>query len=180
MSQHADSPLPPTRRAFFLAAAQLGLASLATATATATVIGARALGAQPAPSRAAAGAALPPMTVYKDPNCGCCAEWVSHVRKAGFVVTVRDTADMSSVKASFGVPSALESCHTARVGAYAIEGHVPADLIQKLLREQPVARGLAVPGMPQGSPGMEQGAPKDAYEVLLFDKAGKTRVFASR
>lgn len=180
MSQHADSPLPPTRRAFFLAAAQLGLASFATAAATATVIGARALGAQPAPTRAAAAAALPPMTVYKDPNCGCCAEWVSHVRKAGFVVTVRDTADMSSVKASFGVPSALESCHTARVGAYAIEGHVPADLIQKLLREQPVARGLAVPGMPQGSPGMEQGAAKDAYEVLLFDKAGKTRVFATR
>ncbi len=180
MSQHADSPLPPTRRAFFLAAAQLGLASFATATAAATVIGTRSLGAQPAATRTAAGVALPPMTVYKDPNCGCCAEWVSHVRKAGFVVTVRDTADMSSVKASFGVPSALESCHTARVGAYAIEGHVPADLIQKLIREKPVARGLAVPGMPQGSPGMEQGAPKDAYEVLLFDKAGKTRVFASR
>lgn len=181
MSQYPDSPLPPTRRAFFLAAAQLGLASLATATATATatVVGTKALGAQPAPKRAAA-AALPPMTVYKDPNCGCCTEWVSHVRKAGFVVTVRDTADMSSVKASFGVPSALESCHTARVGTYAIEGHVPADLIQKLLREQPVARGLAVPGMPQGSPGMEQGAPKDAFDVLLFDKAGKTRVFASR
>ena len=178
MSQHADSPLPPTRRAFFLAAAQLGLASFATA--AATVIGTRSLGAQPAATRTAAGVALPPMTVYKDPNCGCCAEWVSHVRKAGFVVTVRDTADMSSVKASFGVPSALESCHTARVGAYAIEGHVPADLIQKLIREKPVARGLAVPGMPQGSPGMEQGAPKDAYEVLLFDKAGKTRVFASR
>lgn len=182
MSQHADSSLPPTRRAFLLAAGQLGLASLATV--VATVAGAKALGAQPAPKRSAVGAApgtaLPPMTVYKDPNCGCCTEWVSHVRKAGFVVTVRDTADMSSVKASFGVPSALESCHTARVGAYAIEGHVPADLIQKLLREQPVARGLAVPGMPQGSPGMEQGAPKDAYDVLLFDKAGKTRVFASR
>lgn len=174
MSQHADIPLPPNRRAFLLAAAQLGLASLA------TVVGAKALVAQPAPKRAVAGAPLPPMTVYKDPNCGCCAEWVSHVRKAGFVVTVRDTADMASVKASFGVPSALESCHTARVGAYAIEGHVPADLIQKLLRDQPVARGLAVPGMPQGSPGMEQGAPKDAYDVLLFDKTGKTRVFASR
>jgi hypothetical protein len=182
MSQHADSTRPPTRRGFFLAAAQLGLASFA------TVIGTRALGAQSAATRvakwaaerAATDVALPPMTVYKDPNCGCCTEWVSHVRKAGFVVTVRDTADMSSVKASFGVPSALESCHTARVGSYAIEGHVPADLIQRLLREQPVARGLAVPGMPQGSPGMEQGAPKDAYEVLLFDKAGKTRVFASR
>ena len=174
MSQHADFPQPPNRRAFLLTAAQLGVASLA------TVVGARVLDAQPAPKRAVASAALPPMTVYKDPNCGCCTEWVGHVRKAGFVVTVRDTADMASVKASFGVPSALESCHTARVGAYAIEGHVPADLIQKLLREQPVARGLAVPGMPMGSPGMEQGSQKDAYDVVLFDKAGKTRVYASR
>ena len=174
MSQNLHSSVPPNRRAFLFVAAQLGVASLA------TVVGARALVAQPAPKRAIAGAALPPMTVYKDPNCGCCTEWVSHVRKAGFVVTVRDTADMSSVKASFGVPSALESCHTARVGAYAIEGHVPADLIQKLLREQPAARGLAVPGMPMGSPGMEQGSQKDAYDVVLFDKAGKTRVYASR
>ncbi|QJR37026.1 DUF411 domain-containing protein [Gemmatimonas groenlandica] len=173
MSQHPDAPLPPSRRDFLATAAQLGLASLA------AVVGARELVAQPTPKRPTA-AALPPMTVYKDPNCGCCTEWVSHVKKAGFVVTVRDTADMSSVKASFGVPAALESCHTARVGAYAIEGHVPADLIQKLLREQPVARGLAVPGMPMGSPGMEQGSQKDAYDVVLFDKAGKTRVFASR
>lgn len=174
MSQHADSPLPSSRRDFLVVAAQLGVASLA------TVVGARRLDAQPTPKRSVAVVALPPMTVYKDPNCGCCTEWVSHVRKAGFVVTVRDTADMSSVKASFGVPSALESCHTARVGAYAIEGHVPADLIQKLLREQPVARGLAVPGMPMGSPGMEQGSQKDAFDVVLFDKAGKTRVYASR
>jgi hypothetical protein len=120
------------------------------------------------------------MTVYKDPNCGCCEQWVSHVRKAGFTVTVRDTADMASVKASFGVPAGLGSCHTARVGTYTIEGHVPADLIAKLLRDQPVARGLAVPGMPIGSPGMEQGGQKDAYDVLLFDKAGKSRVYASR
>ena len=174
MSQHADSPLPPSRRAFLLAAAQLGVASFGVAS-LATVVTAKALTAQPSPK-----ASLPPMTVYKDPNCGCCTEWVSHVRKAGFVVTVRDTADMSTVKASFGVPAALESCHTARVGSYAIEGHVPADLIQRLLREQPVARGLAVPGMPMGSPGMEQGAQKDAYDVVLFDKAGKTRIFASR
>ena len=182
MSQHADSPLPPSRRAFLLAAAQLGVASFGVAS-LATVVTAKALTAQPSPKTSPAPApkaALPPMTVYKDPNCGCCTEWVSHVRKAGFVVTVRDTADMSAVKASFGVPAALESCHTARVGSYAIEGHVPADLIQRLLREQPVARGLAVPGMPMGSPGMEQGAQKDAYDVVLFDKAGKTRIFASR
>jgi len=120
------------------------------------------------------------MTVYKDPNCGCCAQWVTHVRKAGFTVTVQDTADMDSVKVSFGVPAPLQSCHTARVGRYSIEGHVPADLIQRLLKEAPEARGLAVPGMPVGSPGMEMGARKDRYDVLLFDKAGRTTVFATR
>lgn len=121
-----------------------------------------------------------PMTVYKDPNCGCCEQWVAHVKQAGFVVTVRDTSDMQTVKASMGVPEALGSCHTARVGNYTVEGHVPADLIKKLLAEKPVARGLAVPGMPIGSPGMEQGGRKDKYDVLLFDKAGKTKVYASR
>lgn len=133
----------------------------------------RAAGLQPAANART-------MTVYKDPNCGCCAEWVTHVKKAGFAVTVRDTADMASVKASFGVPEALGSCHTARVGNYVVEGHVPADLIVRLLKEQPAGRGLAVPGMPMGSPGMEQGGRKDAYDVLLFDKAGKTKVYASR
>ena len=120
------------------------------------------------------------ITVYKDPNCGCCTEWVKHLRQAGFVPTVRDMTDMVTVKTSFGVPSALESCHTARIGRYTIEGHVPADLIARILKEQPVARGLAVPGMPVGSPGMEMGNQKDRYDVLLFDAAGKTRVFASR
>jgi hypothetical protein len=178
MRPHPISSRPTDRRAFVAAAVQLGVAAVA------ATVGARALHAQP-PARGGVtgtptGAALPPMTVYKDPNCGGCAEWVKHARKAGFAVTVRDTADMPSVKASFGIPSALESCHTARVGAYAIEGHVPADVILKLLRDQPAARGLAVPGMPMGSPGMEQGGMKDAYDVVLFDKAGKTRVFASR
>lgn len=183
MCQKLETAGPTDRRAFISAVAQLGVAVAAT-------LGVRALGAQSAaqpPARSgntpatAAKSAIPrAMTVYKDPNCGCCTQWVDHVRKAGFVVTVRDTADMSTVKASFGVPAALESCHTARVGAYAIEGHVPADVIEKLLREQPVARGVAVPGMPMGSPGMEQGGQKDAYDVVLFDKAGKTRVFASR
>jgi hypothetical protein len=154
-------PTLPSRRAF-LHAATLAVSGLVLAP---------SVHAQ-APVRA--------MTVYKDPNCGCCKEWVTHVRKAGFTVTVRDTADMESVKASFGVPAGLGSCHTARVGTYTIEGHVPADLIVKLLKDKPVARGLAVPGMPMGSPGMEQGGQKDAYDVLLFDKAGKSRVYASR
>jgi hypothetical protein len=120
-----------------------------------------------------------PITVYKDPNCGCCANWVKHLRAAGFVVTVRDTADMSTVKAAMGVPTALQSCHTARVGTYVIEGHVPADLIQKVLQEKPVGLGLAVPGMPVGSPGMEGGTP-EKYDIMLFDRAGKARVYASR
>ena len=154
-------PTLPSRRAF-LHAATLAVSGLVLAP---------SVHAQ-APVRA--------MTVYKDPNCGCCEQWVSHVRNAGFTVTVRDTADMESVKASLGVPAGLGSCHTARVGTYTIEGHVPADLIVKLLKDKPVARGLAVPGMPMGSPGMEQGGQKDAYDVLLFDKAGKSRVYASR
>jgi hypothetical protein len=131
-----------------------------------------------------AAVALPPdipkaITVYKDPDCGCCANWVKHIRAAGFVATVRDTRDMATVKASMGVPSALESCHTARIGAYTIEGHVPADVIVKLLQQKPEGLGLAVPGMPSGSPGMEGGR-VDKYDVMLFDKAGKAQVFASR
>lgn len=135
-----------------------------------------------APKAAGAAKAVPAsraIVVYKDPNCGCCKEWVTHVRGAGFTPTVHDTADMKSVKASMGVPPELESCHTARVGGYTIEGHVPADVIEKLLREKPVALGLAVPGMPMGSPGME-GPRKDKYDVVLFEKGGKRRVYASR
>ena len=119
------------------------------------------------------------MTVYKSPTCGCCSAWIEHVEKAGFRCTVRDLPDLTEVKASFGVPRALESCHTAQIGGYLVEGHVPADLIEKLLREKPTARGLAVPGMPIGSPGMEGGTP-ERYQVLLFDRAGGTRVYATR
>jgi len=119
------------------------------------------------------------MTVYKSPTCGCCSAWVEHVEKAGFTCTVRDLPDLTEVKASFGIPRALESCHTAQIGGYLVEGHVPADLIQKMLRDKPTARGIAVPGMPIGSPGMEGGTP-ERYQVLLFDKAGTTRVYATR
>lgn len=136
---------------------------------------------QPPRKPGAAGAAAIPraITIYKDPNCGCCKEWVTHVRGAGFTPTVHDTSDMKTVKASMGVPSSLESCHTARVGGYTIEGHVPADVLERLLREKPVALGLAVPGMPMGSPGMEGGR-KDKYDVMLFEKSGRSRVYASR
>ena len=120
------------------------------------------------------------ITVYKDPACGCCKEWVKHVSAAGFTATVHDTADMDAVKRAMGVPESLASCHTARVGSYIIEGHVPADLIDRLLADAPVARGLAVPGMPMGSPGMEMGGRKDKFDVMIFEKSGKSRVFASR
>jgi hypothetical protein len=119
------------------------------------------------------------LTVYKSPTCDCCKAWVAHVQRAGFTVTARDLADLSEVKAAFGIPRALESCHTAQIGGYLVEGHVPADLIEKMLREKPVGRGLAVPGMPVGSPGMEGGTP-ERYQVMLFDKSGSARVYATR
>jgi hypothetical protein len=120
-----------------------------------------------------------PVTVYKSPTCGCCGKWVEHMRANGFEVTVSDMPDVTPMKDKQGVPAALRSCHTALVGGYAIEGHVPADVIKKLLTEKPNAAGIAVPGMPMGSPGME-GASKDTYSVVLFDKAGKTSVYATR
>jgi hypothetical protein len=120
----------------------------------------------------------PLITVSKDPNCGCCNGWIEHLRAAGFAVEARDTNEINRVKARLGVPSELASCHTAEVAGYVIEGHVPASSIRKLLAEKPVARGLAVPGMPVGSPGMEvPGAPPDDYAVILFE-ARERRTFA--
>ncbi|GGH19451.1 metal-binding protein [Alsobacter metallidurans] len=111
----------------------------------------------------------PPMLVHKDPNCGCCAGWVKHVRAAGFTVDVRETATLDAVKARLGIPEPLASCHTAEIGGYLVEGHVPAAEILRLLAERPRALGLAVPDMPLGSPGMEApGAKPDAYQVILF------------
>ena len=125
-----------------------------------------------------------PMTIYKSPTCGCCGKWVEHVRAAGFipnVVEVDDPARLNELKQSSGVPQALWSCHTALVGNYVVEGHVPADLVSQMLREKPQGRGLAVPGMVGGSPGMEiPGTPAGHYDVLLFQRNGTTRVYASR
>lgn len=121
------------------------------------------------------------MTVYKSPTCGCCSAWIDHVRGGGFTVAVRDINDLDSVKKDLGIPAALGSCHTAVVGRYLVEGHVPADVIDKMLAERPNARGLAVPGMPTGSPGMEvPGRAPDRYDILLFTTDGKSRVFARR
>lgn len=116
--------------------------------------------------------------VYKSPTCGCCKEWVSYLKENGFSVEVHNRRDMSPIKAELGVPRKLQSCHTAKVGGYVLEGHVPANEISRLLKEKPQINGLAVPGMPMGSPGME-GPRKDPYDVLTFQKTGKTTVYAS-
>ena len=123
-------------------------------------------------------AAEPAITVYKSPTCGCCTEWADHLRKNGFAVETVDSLDLSRIKAMSGVKPELASCHTAFVNGYVIEGHVPADDITRLLAEKPDARGLTVPGMPAGSPGMESPTPEH-YQVLLIDKAGKTTAFAT-
>jgi hypothetical protein len=121
---------------------------------------------------------LPSMRVSKDPNCGCCAQWIEHVRAAGFGVEVVDTGDLAPIKQRLGIPAELAACHTAEIGGYAIEGHVPAAAIRRLLDERPAAQGLAVPGMPIGSPGMEvAGAPAEIYDVVLF-AAGRQQRFA--
>ena len=125
-----------------------------------------------------AGEKKPVITVYKDAGCGCCKSWVAHLIKHGYRVDAKDTPDMTEVKRALGVPEALTACHTAVVNGYLIEGHVPAADIARLLKDKPKVAGLAVPGMPMGSPGME-GPRAQHYKVLSFDKAGKTKVFAS-
>mgnify|MGYP001812868351 CR=1 FL=1 len=125
-----------------------------------------------------AAATEPAVTVYKSPTCGCCSKWIDHLEESGFEVAAVDLADLRQVKAMAGIAPEHASCHTARVGDYVIEGHVPAGDIRRLLREQPLARGLAVPGMPLGSPGMEAPNPQ-TYQVLLIGQDGGTSVFAT-
>lgn len=121
----------------------------------------------------------PVIEVYKTPTCGCCSLWVDHLRANGFEVRTTDLPDVVPVKVKHGVPDGMYSCHTGVVDGYAIEGHVPAAEIQRLLKERPSVAGLAVPGMPIGSPGMEVGTQVQPYDVMAFDKQGGCRVFAS-
>lgn len=118
--------------------------------------------------------------VYKSPSCGCCAGWVDHMKAAGFDVEVRDVENLNPVKDEQGVYPQLRSCHTALVGGYVVEGHVPAEQVTRLLAEKPAIRGIAVPGMPMGSPGMEQGDPVNYqdYQVVAFDNQGEMTVYA--
>jgi hypothetical protein len=151
----------PTRRQFLVSTAASAVASLAVR---------RTLFAASAP---------PVVTVYKDPGCDCCAKWCQYMASNGFVVQPHDVANVDEIKRTMNVPKDLQSCHTALIGRYVVEGHVPADLIKKMLAEQPTFVGLAAPGMPNGSPGMD-GGKKDRYDVLTFDRAGKTTVYATR
>ncbi len=119
------------------------------------------------------------VVVYKSPTCGCCNKWISHLQKNGFKVETQNVKDVVPYKKRHGVTPQLASCHTAIIDGYVIEGHVPASDIKRLLRERPKVKGLAVPGMPIGTPGMEQGSYKDKYNVISFDKNGQNKVFSS-
>ncbi len=138
-----------------------------------------ALAALPLLHARLAHAASIPIHVYKDPGCGCCTAWVDHLKAAGFAVKVTETGDTSSVRKRLGMPDRFGGCHTATLENYVIEGHVPAAEIKRLLVMKPPAIGLAVPGMPVGSPGMEYGNRRDPYQVLLVDRKGRDTVFAS-
>ncbi|MEX0600353.1 MAG: DUF411 domain-containing protein [Rhodothermales bacterium] len=129
--------------------------------------------------RDSSGQDLPSVTVYKSPTCGCCSKWVDHLEASGFTVNAIDTDEGALIKARYGVPGDLRSCHTALVDGYVIEGHVPAEEIKRMLAEDAEMAGLAVPGMPMGSPGME-GPRSEAYDILAFQKDGSRAVYASR
>jgi hypothetical protein len=158
----------PLSRREWLARALGGAALLAVSGRTALAEGA-----------SAARAPLPSVTVHKDRSCTCCEKWISHMRASGFTVAVRDEANIDAVKDQLGVPAAVRSCHTALVGGYLVEGHVPAADVKRLLAQRARVVGLAVPGMPTGTPGMEiPGRAAEKYEVLSFDSRGTTKLFA--
>ncbi len=126
----------------------------------------------------AAPAPAKTIKVFRSPSCGCCGGWVDHLRGAGFEVAVEMTDDLTPVLERLGVPERLRSCHTGEAAGYFVEGHVPATDVERLLRERPDARGIAVPGMPIGSPGMEMGGRRDPFHTLLVDRSGGISVFA--
>jgi len=150
----------------FAIAAMLSAAFMATPQSVAQEQGARAQ-------------SLPVVEVTKRPNCGCCTAWADHLRAKGFEVKITESEELWNVKRRAGIPQDLDACHTAKVGGYVVEGHVPADDIKRLLSERPDVKGLSVPGMPVGSPGMEVGDRTEPYDVLSFDADGNTKVFQS-
>ncbi len=130
------------------------------------------------PNQTRADTALPTVTVYKSPTCGCCSKWVKHLESNGFVVVAKNTNKLNSIKRELGIEPQFQSCHTAKIGNYVVEGHVPASDIKKMLAEKPDIHGLAVPGMPMGSPGME-GSRKDNYNVLAIRNNTSPTIFSS-
>jgi hypothetical protein len=134
--------------------------------------------ARPA-ARPAATAAVTPtkVVVYKSPTCGCCGAWIDYMRANGFTVEVHNQDDLTALKRASGISAANESCHTAQVGGYVVEGHVPVSAIRRMLRERPAIAGLAVPGMVAGTPGMEQGNAHPPYDVVAVGRDGRTSVY---
>ena len=129
----------------------------------------------------AAQSAKPQMTVYKSATCGCCSKWIEHMQANGFEVKSVNVDDIDKVKRDNGVPQSAASCHTGLVNGYVVEGHVPADAVLKMLKDKPSLAGIAVPGMPMGAPGMEvPSGQKDKYDIVSFDKSGKTSVYQKR
>jgi hypothetical protein len=181
VSAARPSPLPLLALLLLSATALAACARTPEVAATAAVAtsGPAATPAQATVAAAPKQQALPLMVVHKSPSCGCCGSWIEHMQKAGFKVETRNVDDMGPVKARVGVPFAKGSCHTAEVGGYFIEGHVPAEDVKRLLAEHPDARGLTVPGMPAGSPGMElPDGSVQPYVVELVARDGTTSVFA--
>jgi hypothetical protein len=127
-----------------------------------------------------AAATLPPILVYRNPGCSCCENWTKLMAATGFDITMEEDANLAARATSLGVPAKLHGCHTGTVGDYVISGHIPPDDIIRLLREKPNVKGLSVPGMPVGSPGMEVGSQKDSYEVVAFKSDGSSYTFAKR
>jgi len=156
----------------------IGMLSFTARSLRALLLVALALSMPAAAAQDKPAAARPNLTVYKSPTCGCCGKWVEYMQANGFTAAVTNLPDVSPMKTKHGVPARLASCHTSLVGGYVIEGHVPVEDVRRLLKEKPAVVGLAAPGMPAGSPGMD--VPNSpAYDVVSFDKDGHTRVFAT-
>ena len=147
---------------------------------TAVAVAVAGLGLGVAAQQKPAAATAQKVTVYKTASCGCCRLWVDHMKSNGFDVQAMDVsaADVRAVSKAAGLPEDGTSCHTSKIGNYVVEGHVPASDIRRMLKEKPAIAGIAAPGMPMGSPGMDQGGAKDAYDVVAFTKDGKTTVYA--
>lgn len=156
----------------------LGLA--ATSLVLASCVATKDSGMTSSPEKVASAEAMlvSEITVFRSPTCGCCGQWIEHAEAAGFTVKDEVTEDMGAIKQQYGVPENLTSCHTTVVGDYVIEGHIPAEDVQRLLSEKPDVAGIAVPGMPIGSPGMESGDYVEPYTVFAFTESGETAPFA--